>query len=567
MRRMRKVISLLGVVAALLAGVTTSAAAAPAPPPSTVVWTPCFAEVTAETGTAYECGQVSVPLDYDRPQGRSIAVEMVRVPAADPARRIGSILLNPGGPGASGIDMALGFGPFARFVLGDEVADRFDLVGFDPRGIARSTPLLCYPTFEDSLAGASPVPFPTPAAEVAAVTATDRNLAGNCKRRGGPIAEHMSTANVARDMDRIRQAVGDDTLSYLGLSYGTFLGTTYANLFPNQIRAMVIDGVLDPVAYVNKPGRIPFSTALRSDEGAQETLESLFRACEEAAPGNCALAPGSRQRFAAVADALRTRSITVADPVTGELVEVTYSIFISFVLSNLYNPFAFAVVATAVADLEAALQAPAAAAAPPAVDLSFGRRHRPPQELYSNLVEGFPAVACTDSNNPDRHSAWTSAGLAADREFGYFGRPWTWQSSTCAVWPFKDDDRYTGPFTATTSNPVLVIGNLYDPATRYEGAQAVRRLLRRSSLLTVDVSGHTSLGLSGCAGSITGQYLVDPSIAPSVDGFTCPAEINPFDNDAGPPAAVARGAAPAVPSGVSPEVRRVLDDLIGGGRP
>ncbi len=563
MGRMRKVISLLAVLAALVAGVSTSAEAAPTSPPATVTWTPCYPEVTAETGASYECGQVTVPLDYDRPQGRSIAVEMVRVPAADPARRIGSILLNPGGPGASGIDMALGFGPFARLAFGDEVADRFDLVGFDPRGIARSSPLLCYPTFDDSLAGLPPVPFPMSLSEVTSVIATDRNLADNCKRRGGDIADHMSTANVARDMDRIRQAVGDDKLSYLGLSYGTFLGATYANLFPNRVRAMVIDGVLDPVAYVNKPGRIPFSTAIRSDEGAQETLESLFRACEAAAPGNCALAPNPRERFAAVAEALRTAPVTVADPTTGETFEVTYALFINFVLGGLYNPFAYADVAAVVADLEGAIQPAARPAAPPTIEVSFGR-HRPPQEPYQNIVEGFPAVGCTDSNNPRRHSAWTSAGIAADREFGYFGRLWTWQSSACAVWPFEDRDRYTGPFTATTSNPVLVIGNLYDPATRYEGAQTVRRLLRSSSLLTVDVSGHTSLGLSGCAGSITGSYLVDPSIAPSVDGFTCPAEFNPFDIVAAPSGASRAAAPAAAPSGVSPEVRQILDDLITG---
>jgi hypothetical protein len=123
---------------------------------------------------------------------------------------------------------------------------------------------------------------------------------------------------------------------------------------------------------------------------------------------------------------------------------------------------------------------------------------------------------------------WSQQGALADQS-SYFGRLWTWASSPCAQWPFTDNDRFTGTFNHDTSNPVLVIGNLYDPATRYEGAVGVADMLPNSALLTVDVPGHTSLGSSVCAGVLTGSYLLDPSVAASIDGQVCPKEFNPFE--------------------------------------
>ena len=144
---------------------------------------------------------------------------------------------------------------------------------------------------------------------------------------------------------------------------------------------------------------------------------------------------------------------------------------------------------------------------------------------YPNFVEGFPAVACSDSDNPDSYAAWSAAGAASDAAFGYFGRIWTWVSSICAEWPTADADRYVGPFTRSTANPVLVVGNRYDPATRYEGALAVDALLPSSRLLTVEGWGHTSLFLSACADAIASTYLLT-STAPTTS--TCAQDFTPF---------------------------------------
>jgi pimeloyl-ACP methyl ester carboxylesterase len=522
-----------GVAIASLAGTVVIVTPASATPQATagvqtrLSWSRCFADVTAETETPYQCAVAQVPLDYDAPSGAAVQLAVVRIPARDQAHKIGSIFLNPGGPGGSGVDFTLFFGPAAEFFWGPEVRDRFDLVGFDPRGVGRSTALRCFGNLRQSTQAFSPFAFPMTPEEEAIWAAGDALLARQCAQRGSKIGAHMSTANVARDLDRLRAAAGDEQLSYVGLSYGTFIGSTYVNMFPDHVRAVVVDGVLDPVAWANVEGQIPFSTRLRSDAGAQTTLEKFFALCD--ANPACAFGPDSANRFAALADQLLVGPVPFTDPTTGEEFMLTYQDLIGFTLGSLYDSFSFPFLAEILALIEAS-------ASPLAIGQAFNRlvaangliskRGFP---RYPNFVEAFPAVACEDSNNPTDYAVWSQQGALADATIGYFGRIWTWASSPCAVWPLPDADRYVGPFNHETSNPVLVIGNLYDPATRYEGAVTVHGLLPNSALLTVDVAGHTSLGLSLCAGALTGQYLLDPASADSIDGTLCPPEFDPFD--------------------------------------
>lgn len=539
----------VAVAATLTVGVAVvQPSEAPASPPvDRLAWGPCYRDVGAELGVAYECAQLQVPLDHDEPNGPQVQLAVVRLPATDPAGKIGSILLNPGGPGGSGVDFALFFGPFAEQVWGPEVRARFDIVGFDPRGVGRSKTLRCFGNERQAAQVFPPLAFPLTPEEEAVQASGDGLLADQCDQRGARIGEHMSTANVARDMDLLRQAVGDEQLTYVGGSYGSFLGVTYANLFPDRVRAVTIDGILDPVAWVNVEGEIPFSTRLRSDRGALATLERLFEMCEAAEADNCALAPNSADRFDALAERFLAGPVSFVDPGTGETVVVTYQDLIGQMLGALRDPFVYAEAAQLVAFLEAVAFGADPGVPPAQAEQAAAFVNKRGFPHYRNDAEAFPAVACSDSNNPTDHAAWAAAGADADATFGYFGRPWTWASSPCAVWPLADEDRHVGPFDAETANPLLVIGNLQDPATPFEGAQTVRGLLPNSALLTVDMPGHTSLGISGCAGFLTGQYLLDPSVAPSIDGTTCPPEFNPFDLAAGgPPAAGALGLSPAM---------------------
>lgn len=521
-------------------------------------WQTCFEDASEFFGIEYECADIRLPLDYDRPFGSTVEVAMVRIPAADQENREGAILLNPGGPGGSGIDFAVGFGPSFGFVFGEEVASKFDIVGFDPRGIAASSPVRCFSNLDRAFEFAPPVAFPLTTAEEALFEKADRELAKACRRwpQARRIGQHVSTANVARDMDVIRASMGDEQLNFLGLSYGTYLGTVYANLFPERVRSVVVDGVLDPVAWINLDAEVPFSTALKSDVGAADTLEEFFTQCDAAAVGNCALAPNSEARFDALAELLREAPVELVDPDTGEVFFVTYQDVIGTTLNFLYGPFDYGFLAFILADLEAAIEGSEGASS------SVGRATFAP-EPYRNFAEGFPAVACSDSSNPGSYQAWSDAGNAAAAENGYFGQLWTWVSSPCALWPFEDRDRYVGPFTAETANPVLVIGNFYDPATRYEGAEAVRSLLPNSALLSVDVPGHTSLGLSFCAGFVTGQYFLDPNFAAEADGGLCPAEFNAFDVVAPPPGGEVVGLDTSDLARMM-EVRNVVNEALAG---
>jgi pimeloyl-ACP methyl ester carboxylesterase len=500
--------------AVLLSGILATAPASPAGPSAAAAattWSPCF-----EDFGPFECTIVRVPLDYDRPGGAKISLPIVRLPAGDPARRIGSLFVNPGGPGGSGVEFVVSAGPI---LFTQEVRDRFDIVGFDPRGIVRSNQLRCFESPEQWEPYFTPFTFPITRAEIRQWIASDRYLDRACAADGGPILNHMSTANVVRDLDRLRLAVGDRKLSFAGYSYGTMIGQTYANMFPGRFRAIVIDGVLDPVAWTTGARgqrHLPFSTRLRSDQGAMATLRQFFRLCD-AGGDECPLSGDAAGRFAAIARALRASPLVIEDPETGGAFEYNYSLFIADTLGAMYSSFSWPAFAEYLAALEALLAPPATARERAAASRALGAFHRaaglateefPEFPEYQNLVEGFPGVACSDSNNPDSYSAWSRAATAADREFGYFGRLWTWASSICAEWPGHDGDRYLGPWTRNTSKPVLVVGTRYDPATRYQGAQIAHRLLPNSALLTVHGWAHTSLFLSACADQAVADYLV-----------------------------------------------------------
>jgi len=485
--------------------------------PTKIAWSKCFGQ--------FRCGTLQVPLDYDQPNGTTVSLAVVKLPATDPSHRIGSLLLNPGGPGGSGVDYTVFAGPE---LYTPEVRARFDLVGFDPRGIARSTALRCFGTTNQAVSVFTPFAFPLTRDELAQWIAGDGRLAAACDQRGGRIADHMATADVARDMDGLRGALGDAQLTYAGVSYGSYLGVTYANMFPDRVRALVVDGVLDPIAWSTgrgaEAGALPFSTRLHSDIGAQATLNEFFRLCD-AGGSRCPFSGGAAARYAALAQQLLQHPVTVTFP-DGTSTVLDYSQFIGFTLGAMYDSSSWPDLAAMLADVEhqaSAQQIGARAERFRGVSLYLPKRGFP---HYFNFVEGFPAVACADSVNPASYEAWWSAGIAADATTGYFGRIWTWASGICASWDRTDADRYMGPFNKRTSNPVLVVGNQFDPATRYQGAVTVANLLPRSALLTVHGWGHTSLFLSACADEAITRYLVD--LTTPKPGTVCEQDVVPF---------------------------------------
>lgn len=495
---------------------------------SNLHWSPCYRDVAP-----LECTTAQVPLDYDEPSGATISIALVRLPAADPAHRIGSLFLNPGGPGGSGVDFVVQNVPF----FPPPLHALFDIVGFDPRGIARSTPLRCFGTARQWEPYFTPFAFPLTAEEEQQWITSDRYLDSACEQRGGRIMDHMATANVARDLDVLRQAVGDSKLSYYGISYGSYIGQTYANMFPDNFRALAIDSIIDPIAWsTGAPGEedVPQEPRLRSAESAMATLEEFFRLCDEGGP-NCAFSDPAQadaaDRFAALADQLLAAPILVVHPVSGELVPFTYQDLIANALGAMYDSSSWPAFAEFLAYIDAQASPAEAGAALGALWQRQGyvTKHGVPN--YRNEVEGQPAVMCADADNPDSYAAWSQAGADADAAFGYFGRIWTWFTAICAEWPGADADRYMGPFDMATTNPVLIIGNEFDPASNYEGAVVAHDLLPNSALLTVHAWGHWSVGRSSCAGAILVNYLI--TVSTPAPGTVCEQDFIPF---ATPPA-------------------------------
>lgn len=477
-------------------------------------WAPC-----GEQFPGAECTSATVPLDYDRPRGETIEIALARIPASDPTNKIGTVFLNPGGPGGSGVDFALfGFGDFLNFLL----QGRFDIVGFDPRGIGASAPIQCFDT-EESRADyfALSSLFPYERAQERPYFDVNRGFTELCFARKQRILRHMSTADVVRDLDLLRRAVGDTKLTYLGFSYGSHIGNTYANLFPNKVRALVIDGVLDPRLWSN-------GLQIVSDRVATaKEFDEFLRLCDEAGD-ECALngPQGPATRFNALVEAIKREPLRFPGGFA-----YTYDFLIADAVSAMYAPETWGGPDGAAAFfdfLSDAVFGDAAAAAEAArVRQAIADQLRaasPRRAEYNNGLEAYYGNHCSDSEYPSTFLGYRAFGIYA--EVGsIFGPYWWWSNAPCANWPTAPD-RYGGPWSTATSTPVLVVGNFFDGVTDYAGAVASSRLLRNSRLLSYAGWGHTAFGRSDCVTELVAGYLLDGSLPPV--GTVCPANPNPF---------------------------------------
>ena len=534
--------------AGLVAGVVVAGAAAPASaaaktdhtsaqeskrvdrvPTPKLGWYKCY-----ETA---ECATTQLPLDYDNPKGAKTEIAVLRIKAKDQKHRIGSLFLNPGGPGGSGTEIALE----APYFLSPSLLDRFDIVGFDPRGIASSTNVRCWKSVKDQtavLGGEMNVAFPWGKAEEAKYVDGAKKFGQACSTTGRPLSGSMSTAEVVRDMDVLRRAVGDKKLSYLGFSYGTAIGQYYANMFPDRFRAITVDGVLDPEHWVGtkKTANQEQDERLRSADGSYRALQEILKRCDAAGEKYCAFAAGNPvKNFDLMAQQLRQKPLVVTDGT--DSFTITYADFVSGILGDLYqvgagdwvtqdseyiwtllNPSSAAAKATARAALIKKIKdGRAEAAKKPARDFP-----------YDNNFEAFAAVDCTDSLSPQDASQWPALMAKADRRAPYFGRIWGWGTAQCArkTWTVRDEDAYTGPWTRRTAAPVLIVGTKWDPATNYDDAVSAAKRLPNSRLLSNTNWGHTSYGTSDCATNAIDNYLLTVKLP--AKGTLCQGAFQPF---------------------------------------
>lgn len=505
-----------GLTLPLVIAPTSNAAPATAPTPQIpkLDWQPC----TKPAQKGFQCATAQVPLDYQNPSGESIQLALIKHPATDPTRRIGSLFFNPGGPGGPGT----GWLPavFSRFPT--ELPKRFDIISFDPRGIGDSTPVQCFANEEEKKRFLTQLPqgFPVGDTEINTWIQGYTRLSQLCKQKSGKLLAHISTADVAKDMDLLRRAVGDPMFNYIGLSYGTYLGSVYANLFPDKVRAMVLDGNVNPVAWNNggkDDASLSISLQIGLDLGTAKTLNAFLDLCGQTKSDRCAFSAGSaaatQAKFANLLEKLRKQ------PVVIEGKTITYAVLINTLSLDLFTVQEFGGPLKgwkgAAELLQKAWEAPVATSSDPST---------------IPLIEpeiGFLLVACAETPNPRNPEAYRQLAAVAFERAGAVGPNQSWSDQACATWPATSADRYTSPWNRPTANPILVIGNTYDPSTSYENSVAMSRELARARLLTVDGYGHTVfLNPSKCANEYMTNYFIKGELPP--EGTTCKQDYQPF---------------------------------------
>ncbi len=415
-----------------------------------------------------ECAELTVPLDYAEPEATVIELALLRVPASSEEKRIGSLVVNPGGPGASGVEFAAA----GSSQFGSTLTTYYDIVGFDPRGVGKSATLDCATT-EQLDALFSYDPSPDDAAERAEIDRRIAVVGQGCVSRSGDVVRHISTKEAARDMDVLRAALGQVKLDYLGSSYGTFLGATYAEAFPQNVGRFVLDGAVDPsLSTVN--------LSLQQARGFETALRAYVADCVER--GDCFLGgtvDAGTQRIRAFLDDLDRDPLPTSGP--RELTEGVgiLGIFLPLYVKSLWPSLT-----------QALRQGINDGNGTALLFLADFYTSRGAEGYDDNSMEALYAVNCLDHNDFIETEEVPQYFPQFDEASPTFGRAFAYSLSTCAQWPVKTGDR-TVALTAKGAPPIIVVGTTRDPATPLIWSQAMAKQLESGRLITRDGDGHT----------------------------------------------------------------------------
>ena len=458
-------------------GPASSTTTVPPLPVTPVQWAPCG---------ALQCGSVTVPLDYRHPDGATIQIAVARHPAEILSERIGSLVINPGGPGGSGIDDL----PNELSVLSPDLLDRFDIVSFDPRGVGRSSPVTCTAAASGGGAaggggpGPSIDPVPTTPGAVQALVANDRSFGAQCERDSGAILPFVGTADSAQDLDRIRIALGDAQLTFVGHSYGTLLGATYSEDFPTRVRAMVLDGAIDP-------GLSTTQYATDQASSLEAELQAFFGWCVSDAA--CPWRPNGDPTAALLAliQQSRTTSLTVAGGSTAGPAEIYNAL-----LAGLESQSSWPTLAQALAQAGAG-----------SGDTVTGMSGRYETGGSSNAATAEEAIDCLDHPVDRDPESFPALAASIGRTAPVFGPLLAWGLLGCATWPVLPT-RTPAPASDPGAPPILVVGTTGDPVTPYRWAVALARELTGGTLLTWQGQSHVASFYSPCVRAAEQAYLI-----------------------------------------------------------
>ena len=472
-------------------------------------WGPCAPYAQTESDRAsfadpgLECARLEVPLDYADPQGEVITLGVLRSPAADPAQKIGSLQLNPGGPGASGMSTVASL---AGSLRNSELGARFDIIGFDPRGVGASEPPVRCLTDQERDARRLDSDADTSPRGVAETEQEERDYARKCAERTNPeLLANVGTREVAKDMDVLRSALGDEKLTFLGYSYGTRIGAEYAEQFSGNVRAMVLDGPIEP-------GQSAVDQLVAQGAGFQRAFDDFAAWC--AARQQCSLGHDPK---AAVAQFQQITRPLVEHPArAGDGRQLSYTDATMGAIQALYAPSLWEQLDSGLAELRQGSGRTLLALA----DSYFNRDQN---GRYANTNDAFDAVHCVD----DQRVMDPEQRREADRRYREAapflddGNPPSAARDMCAFWPVPVTGDPTEP-NVDHLPPVLVISTTGDPATPYEAGVKLAEALH-AHLLTYEGTQHTVF-LQGvtCVDDVGTRYLVD--LALPADGARCAAK-------------------------------------------
>lgn len=450
----------------------------------------------------FECTTMKAPLDYAKPDAGDVKLAVARKKATGPGKRLGSLLVNPGGPGGSAISYLQSY---AALGYPAAVRARYDMVAVDPRGVGRSEPVECLDGKQMDAFTQTDV-TPDDQAETKELSAAFKKYAAGCETKSGQVLPYVSTVEAARDMDILRAALGDEKLNYVGASYGTFLGATYAGLYPERVGRMVLDGAMDPTLSAKEMNR-------DQTAGFETAFQSFAKDCvrhPDCPLGTGSAADASRRLKSFFAELDRT-PIPTGDPSGRKLGEALAT---TGVIAAMYDEGEWAQLRSA---LSSAIKKKDGAGL---LALSDSYYERGGDGTYANLMAANAAVNCLDLPPAFKSPNDVKAALPSfEKASPVFGDAFAWLALNCTYWPVKA----TGEphrIEAKGAAPIVVVGTTRDPATPYRWAQALAGQLDSGTLLTYVGDGHTAYGRgSACIDSAINTYLLDGT--PPNDGKRC----------------------------------------------
>jgi pimeloyl-ACP methyl ester carboxylesterase len=462
----------------------TTSTTEPPLPVTPVQWSGC--------GSGLQCGSVTVPLDYSHPQGTTIQIAVTRHPAEVPSQKIGSLVINPGGPGGSGInDLPAELGVLTSGLLAD-----FDIVSFDPRGVQRSAPVACGSNGGPAdTTSALPDPAPTTADAQQALLSNAEDYASQCDQDSGTILPYVGSVETAQDLDRIRAALGDAQLTFIGHSYGTLLGATYAQMFPTRVRAMVLDAAIDPAMSTEQ-------YVLDQAKSLEAVLDDFLASCQGSSSCPWRLAGNPTSALLALIAQSRQQPIPAANGRSAGPGEIYDAL-----LSGLYSQGSWPGLASALGE---------AAAGNSSAVLSMSDGYR--QNGSTNGSDAAEAIFCLDHPVTRDTSGYAALAAFAGSSAPVFGPLLLWGVLGCAVWP-APPTRTPAPAVAPGSAPILVTGATKDPVTPYQWAVNLAHELQHGFLLSWQGENHVSYYYSNCVRNIDQTYLISGAL-PAV-GTVC----------------------------------------------